>query len=276
VTASGNIEVNGSRIATYDGGNVSVVSQNGSVDAGNGGESSFSIVTAQLDPATGQVVQQNNAYISSGIVAMTSPSSQAAVGNILVSAGQNISASSGGILQLGLDGVRPTSGQVILTAGGNIVANQSGVVGQNVSLKAAGSIQGLVVATENVFIGSGQNANVTAIGGGSVSVSAAGSVSGNIIGGGNVSVSGGEISAAISSTGGGVATSGESSGARIGTFNNVSAPVAQQTTQEGDKTIAESSPGLTPDLDDSKKRGEKAPSLVKSTGRVTVILPVAK
>ncbi len=276
VTGGGNIEVNGSRIATYDGGDISVVSKNGDVDAGSGGESSFSIVTAQVDPVTGQVVQQNNSFFSSGIVAMTSPDSHAAVGNISVSAGQNILANSGGILQLGLDGVRPTGGQVNLIAGGNIVANLSGVVGENVSLKAGGSVEGLVVATQNIFIGSGQNANVTAIGGGSISINAAGSVSGNIIGGGNVSVSGGEISAAIASTGGGVATSGEAGGARIGSFNNVSAPVAQQTSQEADKSVAEPSPGLTGDLDDAKKRGDKAPTLVKSTGRVTVILPAAK
>ncbi|MDB6066571.1 MAG: Filamentous hemagglutinin family outer membrane protein [Pedosphaera sp.] len=276
VTAADDIEVNGSRIATYDGGNVTVVSQHGSVDAGNGGESSFTIITSVVDPVTGLLGTENDTFFSSGIVALTAKNSQSLVGNISITAAKNISANAGGVLQISLNGVgvAASKGTVKLDAGGDINANLSGIVGQNVNLKAGGNIVGQIVATQNILIGAGQNANVTAVGGGSVSVGASGTVSGSVIGGGNVTVSGNEISASVASTAGSVSTSGDTKSAQIGAFAGVAAPaVAQQTSQEADKTIAEDKTDATSDEDEFKKHGTKSAVLVKSSGRVTVILP---
>ena len=51
VIANGDINLNGSRIATYDGGNVTVASLNGNIDAGNGGSGFVTINAYYVDPS---------------------------------------------------------------------------------------------------------------------------------------------------------------------------------------------------------------------------------
>ena len=66
VTAFGNIEVNGSRIASYDGGDVFVESKTGFVDAGAGAKGFFFV--PRTDPNTGAVDQDR--FFGSGILAL--------------------------------------------------------------------------------------------------------------------------------------------------------------------------------------------------------------
>ncbi len=276
VTAHGNIEVNGSRIASYDGGDVTVISETGFVDAGGGAKGFFYLPRVEVDPTTGEILKDTppDKLFGSGILALTSPAtpdSTVKVGNIRIKAAEDISANAGGILQIAFNHADQSSAHVDLTAGRDIIANQSGVLGGSVNLKAGGNIEGLVVARQNIGI-EGRNVSVTALASGGVSVKGSESVSGTIVGTGNVSVSGAEVSASVISTGGNASTSGDSAGAKVGAFAQVSAPAAQQTTQDADKTVA-SKKFSTEEEDEKKKRAAAAPVLSKTTGRVTVILP---
>lgn len=274
VQAAGDVRVNGSRIASYDGGDVTVVSQTGDMDAGEGGKGFFYVTTSQLDPVTGSVQNRNDKFFGSGIMALTRTDSDAKVGDIRISAAGSISANAGGVLQLAFNHMDQSGAKVTLDAGGDIKANQSGVLGGNVTLTVKGSIEGLVVANQNVVIDARQNVNVTALASGTAFVSAGDKISGSIVGGGSVSVAGSEVSAAVISTGGSTATSGDTSSAKMGTFNSVAAPTVQKATEEADKTIASKSATTSADEEEEKKRMvAKAPVLARSAGRVTVILP---
>ncbi len=112
VYADGDINVNGSRIAVYDtrqssdntsatpGGSVTVVSRNGSIDAGNGG-SGFVVVSSYLVNSGGSVATYSPTIPGSGIMEVSYTKS----GNILVEAPNgNVNAGAGGILQLLLNG----------------------------------------------------------------------------------------------------------------------------------------------------------------------------
>ena len=265
VESAGDINVNGSRIGSYDGGDVKVVSTDGSIDAGSGARGFFTVTTQQLDPKTGQLELRNDRYFGSGIVALTRTDSDSQIGNISVIAGKDILANSGGILQLAFNHSDLSHATVTMDAGRNIEANESGVLGANVILHAKGDITGLIVANQNINIDAGNKVNVSALGGGAVNVSGA-TVSGSIIGGGNVSVSG-DVNAQVISVGG-TATGGNAGGA----FSGVAAPVAQQTTTEAEKKVAAKATD-NEDEEEKKKRAAKAPVLSKTTGRVTVILP---
>jgi hypothetical protein len=264
VESAGDINVNGSRIATYDGGDVKVVSSGGSIDAGAGAKGFFEVATQEVE-ANGDVRPRTDRFFGSGIVALTRFDSGSQVGNISVTAGKDILANSGGILQLAFNHSDLSLATVTLDAGRNIEANQSGVLGANVKLHAIGNITGLVVANQTVNIGALGNVSVSALGGGAVTVSGA-TVSGSIIGGGNVTVSG-DVNAQVISVGG-TATGGNAAGA----FSGVAAPVAQQTTTDAEKKVVAKATD-TEDDEEKKKRAAKGPVLSKTTGRVTVILP---
>jgi len=270
VTAHGNINVNGSRIATYDSGNVSVESVTGDVDAGGGARGTFTVSTLQLE-SDGNLQVRNDRFFGSGIVALTRTDSSSQVGNITVNAKNDILASAGGVLQLAFNGTDISHALVTLIAGRNIVANQSGVLGANIDLHAGGDIIGLVVGAGNVTLQAVNNVAANVLGGGNVSVTGGQSVSGSIVGGANVNVSGSEITANITSTGGSANTSGDVSG-KVGGFQGAAPTVAQQTTTEAEKkqTTAKADDESE---DEKKKRLAKSPILSKTTGRVTVILP---
>ena len=111
VIANGDINVNGSRIAAYDGGNVTAESLNGDINAGTGG-SGFVIVSAfYVDPTMQAVFTDSPTIPGSGILATTFPARDASypapgapVGNILVEAPNgNVNANAGGIIQLALN-----------------------------------------------------------------------------------------------------------------------------------------------------------------------------
>lgn len=270
VNAQDDVNVNGSRIAAYDGGNVSVFSQTGDVNAGSGGSGYVNVTSEQLDPVTGQLTTVSSRIPGSGILATTLAGSDAPLGNISVNTPEgSINASLGGVVQIAFNGADSRNNFIALTAGKDINAAGSGVIGSNIRLKAGGDITGLVVGTQGVNINSQQNVNVTVFSGGNVQVNAAGSVSGSIIGGGSVNVSGDSITASLISSS--VTTSGDATGASMGIpQSNVArdnAPVMEDTSTNVTRYAQQS-------IEDNKK--DKTITLTQRTGRVTVILPGQK
>ena len=288
VVAGGDISVNGSRIAGYDGGNVTVRSLYGSIDAGTGGSGSATVEKIVVNPDTRQIASYAPTIPGSGILATTFPPpldpafppSVNSVGNILVETPRgDITASAGGVVQMPLNGVGANAGKVTLRAGskgaagnvlyeGDIDASGSGVIGSTVKLEATGDIKGLVFARNNIELSAVQNVNVTALAQGSVNVGAGGSVSGTIIGVGSVSASGATVSAALLSQN--VSSSGGSSG-QVGFTQGNAAGAASQGLQKEDaeKRVASAQPGN----DDEDKKKKSLPRLTRTVGRVTVILP---
>jgi len=118
VTANGDVNVDGSRIAAYDGGNITVESLTGNVNAGNGGAGYVSMNVLELDPHTGQLVSLPATISGSGILATTVFRSHALLGNILVEAPNgNISASRGGIIQISFNASDASQAAAELLAG---------------------------------------------------------------------------------------------------------------------------------------------------------------
>jgi hypothetical protein len=276
VQAVGDIDVNGSRIATYDGGDVSVISLNGNVDAGAGARGFFSVTTSEWDPVTQTVDIRNDRFFGSGIMALTRTDSDTQVGNIIVRAGGDILANAGGIIQLAFNSYNQSAAGMELYAGHDIIADQSGILGHVRSINAGGNVVGKIVSTGNnpVTIQLGGNFIGTVLSSGSVSMNAGGTIAGSIVGAGNVNVSGSEITASVISTGGNANTSGNTAGSTVGAFTSVAAPAAQKTVEAGDKTVASDTTSLGNAEDDKKKRASaKGPVLVRRVGRVTVILP---
>lgn len=297
VEAGDNIDINGSRIAAYDGGGVTVKSLTGDVNAGSGGQGACTVeqgvVVPVINPNTGKVegytVETYAPTIpGSGILATTFPqpigvqfpSSQNSVGDIHVDTPQgNIIANAGGIVQLPLNGVSSSTASVTLNAGttdahgnviykGSIDATGSGVIGANVNLTASAGITGVVIAQGNLNVTAVQNVNVTAVAVGNVNVAAGGTVSGTIVGVGGISASGSSIDASLLSQN--VSTSGGVSG-QVGfaQANVAGATSAASSSDDQAKTAVASA--VDNSLDDNQKN-KKRPGLIK-TGRVTVVLP---
>jgi hypothetical protein len=306
VVAGDDINVNGSRIAAYDGGNVTVESQNGNINAGTGASSVITVAEYYVNPVTRQVYGYSPQIPFSGILALTFPTRRAdfpapmaTLGNILVEAPHgNINADEAGILQLALNQSsypeatttvlagyelrdsqgRPVSAAnwsdgtpVLVSSGQNINASGSGIIAGNASLEASGSIEGLIFARNNIDIVAQQNVDVTALGQGNVRVDAVGSITGTYIGVNGVSASGGSIDASLISanvTGG--ATSGQS-GLGQGTAANTAANAASASEDSG--KVAAKSDGSDDDLLKKKNQGKGGIVLAQKTGRVTVLLP---
>jgi len=119
VVAGGNINVNGSRIAAYDGGNVTVESLFGDINAGTGGSGYVVVNSFTVDPTTRKVTTDAPTIPGSGILATTFPNDTGRkVGNILVETPNgNVSASSGGIVQLPLNEADNSQAVVVVLAG---------------------------------------------------------------------------------------------------------------------------------------------------------------
>lgn len=290
VIARGNIDVNGSRIAGYDGGNVTVRSLEGNVDAGTGGSGAATVEKIYVDPETRQVLTYAPTIPGSGILATTFPrsldaafpASVANVGNILVETPRgDIIASAGGVVQIPLNGVGTTVGTVTLRAGtkdaagvviyeGSIDASGSGVIGSNVKLEATGDIKGLVFARENIDLDARQNVSVTALAQGNVSVGAGGNVSGTIIGVGSVNASGATVDAALLSQN--ITASGDVSSSQVGFSQGTAAAAASQSLQNDNQN--QTTAAKSEEDEEAKKRlVASAPKLTRTVGRVTVILP---
>lgn len=293
VVARGDINVNGSRIAGYDGGNVTVRSLEGNVDAGSGGTGAATVEKIYVDPDTRRILSYTPTIPGSGILATSFPRAQDPafppsvneVGNIVVETPRgDIVASAGGIVQVPLNGVGTTAGTVTLKAGtrgdagqvlyeGNINASGSGVIGSTVKLEATGDIQGLVFARENIDLNAQANVNVTALAQGSVNVGAGGSVSGTIIGVGSVNASGATVDAALLSQN--VAASGDVSSSQVGFTQGSAAAAASQSLAGEEQEAVAAATKVAKDEDERAKerRLASAPKLTRTVGRVTVFLP---
>jgi len=295
VLARGNIDVNGSRIASYDGGNVTVRSLEGNIDAGSGGTGSATVEKILVDPVTRAIRTYAPTIPGSGILATTFPpsldknfpSSDSRVGDITVETPRgNIVASAGGVVQIPLNGVGDKSGTVTLKAGtrspsgevlyeGSIDARGSGVIGSNVKLEATGGIQGLVFARDSIDLDARQNVNVTALAQGSVNVSAGGAISGTIVGVGSVSASATTVDASLLSQN--VTASGNVTSGQVGFSQGTAAASASQSLQADDSTRKPSEDTESTDDSDLRlKTSVTGPRLTRTVGRVTVILPDRK
>ncbi|MGA2557038.1 MAG: hypothetical protein ABSG04_12275, partial [Verrucomicrobiota bacterium] len=294
VIADGDINVDGSRIAAYDGGNIFVESLDGSVNAGTGGNGEVLVHKPYLD-ASGHVELLNEVIPGSGILATSFPQlvydqTSSQVGNITVETPKgDIVASQGGISQLALGPVAHNDATITLAAGtknadgsaayvGNVDASGSGVVGGQVNITATGNISGLVVASVEANVSALNNVSATVLSQGGATVSAGGTASGTVMATGSVSVSGGTADVMAAFGGGGVTTSGMVSGpagpaAPVGSNSGSTAATTQQVT-----TSTLSNPDLaandnnSADDNDPLKRRRKS-QLMEYVGRVTVLLP---
>ncbi|MFO1511711.1 MAG: filamentous hemagglutinin N-terminal domain-containing protein [Verrucomicrobiota bacterium] len=293
VIARDDIDVNGSRIAAYDGGNVFVRSLEGDVDAGTGTGGAATVEKIYVDPVTRAVLSYSPTIPGSGILATTFPpafdpafpKSRNSVGNITVETPRgDIKASAGGIVQIPLNGVNEKLGTVTLTAGtkdadgnvlyvGNIDATGSGVIGSTVKLDASGDIKGVVFARDNLDIKANQNVSVTALAVGSANVSAGDTISGTIIGVGSVNASGSSVDAALLSQN--VTASGDVSSTQVG-FAQANAAAATSQGLQADNSAQEAVSGEKKEDDDELKKGRPGPRIARTSGRVTVILPEKK
>lgn len=294
VAARGDIHINGSRIAAYDGGHVIVRSLEGSIDAGTESGGAATVEKIQVDPDSRRVLSYTATIPGSGILATTFPPSldpafppsTAPVGDILVETPRgDIRASAGGIVQIPLNRAAssPSAGTVTLRAGtrapdgsvvhrGDIDASGSGVIGTTVKLEASGSIRGLVFARQDIDVSAVQNVNVTALAQGNVNVASGGNVSGTIIGVGSVNASGGgTVDAALLSQN--VTTSGDAAGAQVGFAQGTAAASATQGAQASESEPADAKATRADEDEQSRKQRTPAPRLTRTTGRVTVILP---
>jgi len=281
VIANGDINVDGSRIAAYDGGNVFVESLYGNVDAGKGGNGKSYVDKPYVD-AQGDLLDLPEFIPGSGILATSYPQlvygeSFSHVGNITVETPEgNIIASKGGISQLVLS-PSDDKGTINLTAGspgyiGSIEANGSGIVGGQVNLSATGDINGLVIASVGANVTALQNISATILSQGGVTVSAGGTVSGMVVGVGAVNVTGATDSAQAFSqtavTTGGNVVGPATPSAAVGSNSASTAATSQQVTttaQSPDQT------GNSSDEDERKKKLAAA-RLIEYVGRVTVLL----
>jgi filamentous hemagglutinin family protein len=295
VIAGGDIDVNGSRIAAYDGGNIFVESKTGNIDAGTGGVGSTSVEEILVDPVTRQIESFEPTIPGSGILATTFPpsldpgfpTSKNTVGNILVETPEgSITANTGGIVQLPLNGVNVGAGTVSLIAGskdasgnvlyaGNIDVSDSGVIGSTVDLEATGNITGVVLARTHVDINAVQNVNVTAVSGGDAQISAGDSLQGSVFAIGSITAGAGSIGASLLSQN--VTTTGTVTSSQIGfapgtVANSTSSALQNDETARRIASTDQATGDGSGDGSTNAFRG-KLPRLTKTTGRVTMILP---
>lgn len=290
VTAEGDINIDTARIATFNGGNVTIESSDGDVNAGNGVNQDLNIPEYFLDPLTGLGFNssiQDPRPFGSGILALSPtaqyqlPGSTGLPGSILVETPNgNIVSTLGGISQLALDGSIAGGPTVTLVAGtkgvpasstqGNIDLGQGGVIGGTVNLTAQGNITGLIVSRQNSTVTAVQNVDVTILSGGNASASAGGNLSGTLIGVTGISASGGGgitatlISSSVSANGGAAQST-----LGVATASSASQSAANQSSADAKQQLANDDT----DSDDDKKKKKNEQPLMQRIKRVTVILP---
>jgi len=280
VTAKGDINIDSSRVAAFNGGSVTVESLQCNVNAGSGGATASTIDYYYVD-ANGKAANFGESVYANGIVAETLfttagiTGAKEKPGDITVTTPEgNIIANQGGILQEALDGNIDPGPQINLSAGspgyiGNIDLGSSGVIGGSVSAIATGNITGLVISRLDSNIQAGQSFNGTVVAGRNANLSAVGDIEGTIVGIGGVNASGvGGVSAIL--LGSNVSANG---GAAQNTLGTTATATSASTSASGlasnqAKQVAasENDPG-----DDDKKK--KLHPLMQRVKRVTIILP---
>jgi filamentous hemagglutinin family protein len=299
VIALGDVDIDGSRIGTYNGGDIFVESLQGTVNVGSGGSTVNDVYVSYVDSVTGLPGNYAESAYGSGIIANTlvppqpgtgetwPPNPASLPGNITVKTPQgDIIATSGGILQEALDGTITAGPAVTLTAGtpasgtpgqpgyspghvGNIDLGSSGIIGGTVNLTANGNISGQVVSRQNSTVNAAQSFSGTVLSAGSANVTGGGTISGTIIGVGGASVSGvGGVTASV--LGQNVSVNGGAAQSTLGSSasaTSASQSAAQQANSQATQQVASDDNAN----DDQKKK--KTEGLARNVGRVTVILP---
>jgi hypothetical protein len=157
VTAGGNVNVEGSRIAAYNGGNIEIISKNGDINAGSGGSgyvtfSALELVKPNLnDPTTWYLRNIPSLIPWSGILATTVPGSDATLGNITINAPKgSVDAGLGGIIGLAFNGVNSQNSFIDVNAGLDIIASGSGIIGANIAVIAGRTLSGSFIAQHHL------------------------------------------------------------------------------------------------------------------------------
>ena len=293
VIAGGDININGSRIAAYDGGDVTVESLDGNVNAGTGGGGFVVIDSYTVNPATRAVNFNPVTIPGSGILATTFPNDPTAtLGNILVETPNgNVNANAGGIVQLALNKTDSSHSTVEVLAGyelrdaegnpvyaddladgkpvevsadRNLVATGSGVIAENAVLQASGSLQGNFFANHSIGVTAPVIGAGTTIFGTTVTADA-GSYGGGVTIIVTESVTGGGPGATVESAD---ANGGGSSFAQGTAANATSAAASAQSVADVTKAAGGTGTG---DTDEEKKK--MSITLAQKVSRVTVILP---
>ncbi len=276
VTAKGNIDINGSRIATYDGGTVSVTSETGNIDAGSGGLAFQRVQQVKVDPVTRKVITKSDYIPGSGILAATFASGTAKVGDIFLYTPQgDIIARSGGIVQAPFNGLDGSKATVTVTAGseghiGNIDATGSGIIGGTIHLKATGDISGVVFASGAADFYTPQNAAFTLISQGPVTGSA-GSLTGTLISFSSISIAAGSIDASLQANVVSTGSTQNTGSAGFAAGNAATATATAASADSGKKSAAATT--VANDEDDEAKKKKSKPLLAQTRARVTVTLP---
>jgi filamentous hemagglutinin family protein len=296
VTALDDVDIDGSRIATYDGGDVFIESFTGNVNVGNG-SSDLNTVFDAFTSLRGSVAQYGEDVFGSGIEAETleppavgvpfPPAPAAVPGNITVETPQgSIVGGVAGIIQVALDGSLTPGPTVTLDAGtfasgtpgqpgyvapftGNIDFGNSPIIGGNVNLSANGFINvGDVISRQNSTVNAAQSFSGNILAGGTANVSAGGTVSGTIAGIGGVNVnSTGDSTASL--LGQNVNANGKASDTLGSTANATSSTqsAAQQASSQSQKQAASDQ---TQESDNKKKKPQ-----IQKVSHVTVLLSAA-
>ena len=290
VLAAGDVNVDGSRIAAFNGGSVDVESLHGNVNAGSGGATITGAVVTYVDPKTGLGTAYDEAVFGSGILAYTLvdpgsvPGAAARPGNITVKTPEgSISASQGGILQEALNGNVDAGPTITLQAGtppsanspgfaGNIDLGNSGVIGGTVNVTANGNISGLIVSRQDSSINAAANFSGTALSAGSLNLQTGGTASGVVIGVQGVTTSSGSLSGNLTALGQNVSVNGGAAVSTLGTTAAATTASQSAANQANSETQQVASTTTTTQDDDLNKK-RKGPMLTKRVGRVTVILP---
>jgi filamentous hemagglutinin family protein len=287
VTAEHDINIQGSRIAAYNGGNIFIESRDGDVNIGSGGNRYVLVPLVSLNPTTGLGDSARYPIYGSGIVTTSLPKNlQTPGGNplpgdiMVVTPHGDITSTKAGILQLPLDGSIAGGPTVTLVAGtpgldgfpaipGNIHLGDGGLIGGSVNLYAEGDITGFIVSRQNSTIHAAQNFNGTLLSGGTANVAAGGTVSGTIVGVGGASVTGGSIDATILSQNASIG--GGESQSTLG--NSATATTTSQAASQQANSDAQQQVSPDKSKDDDMKKGAKKPTITRRVGRVTVIFP---
>lgn len=279
VIAQGTINIDSSRIATFNGGDIFIESLNGDVNAGSGGN--VAIPVNVFSPLANLAIPFEQVY-ANGIVAQTLvnasevPGAAAVPGNITVKTPMgSIYANLGGILQEALNGNISAGPTITLDAGspgydeGDINLGDAGVIGGTVNLSATRNITGLVISRQDSDINAANNFSGTVLSGGTASLAAGGTVAGTVIGVTGVNATGGGgvtaslLGQHVSVNGGMAQSTLGTSAAATGTSQSAAVAASSQASQQ----VAENS-------GDNDKKKKKKPEL-RRVKRVTVILPKA-
>jgi filamentous hemagglutinin family protein len=292
VTAKGTINIDTSRIATFNGGNINITSQYGDVNAGSGGTGGIPInvfiPTASLNtpyeyPFANGIVADTLIPLPNGSAV---PGAATKPGNITVITPEgSIYANLGGILQESLGGTLQPGPTVTLEAGtpnppgdwkstapplyvGNVELGNAGAIGGTINVEATGKVSGLLISSQNANITSQTVGNLTVLSVGTATVSSqSGSGGVTIIGGQGVNATGVGNATLLGQS---VSVNGNTAQSTLGssaTATATSTSAAGQTSGTTQQQVAGNDNG-----DDNKK---KKPQLRK-IGRVTVILASAQ